>query len=242
MKPTKCPESGTGSWPWQGCLLQGGSICFALDSGIREDPGDKAFLCRQEKGDWEGVYWEGPVCPAWSQPPLALICLNPDKKGNKVMGGEIHHEPGGGSVLGGLASLTAGGPPPPAPRCPEGLPGQQPVSGNSLCLNPASFPGGASGILPTEAALGDRWSQACSWCWRLADGLLLRLQQRAACPQLWGPDAPPSCSCGPFQSPVLVICLRNYPSPPHPHSQCANPSGKTSSRPRPGLHRVEVPG
>ena len=156
------------------------------------------------------------MCPAWSQPPLALICLNPDKKGNKVMGGEIHHEPGGGSVLGGLASLTAGGPPPPAPRCPEGLPGQQPVSGNSLCLNPASFPGGASGILPTEAALGDRWSQACSWCWRLADGLLLRLQQRAACPQLWGPDAPPSCSCGPFQSPVLVICLRNYPSPPHP--------------------------
>ena len=118
------------------------------------------------------------MCPAWSQPPLALICLNPDKKGNKVMGGEIHHEPGGGSVLGGLASLTAGGPPPPAPRCPEGLPGQQPVSGNSLCLNPASFPGGASGILPTEAALGDRWSQACSWCWRLADGLLLRLQQR----------------------------------------------------------------
>ena len=96
MKPTKCPKSGTGSWPWQGGLLQGGSFCFALDSGIREDPGDKAFLCRQEKGDWEGVYWEGPVCPAWSQPPLALIHLNPDKKGNKVMGGEIHHEPGGG--------------------------------------------------------------------------------------------------------------------------------------------------
>ena len=123
-----------------------------------------------------------------------------------------------GSVLGGLASLTAGGPPPPAPRCPEGLPGQQPASGNSLYLNPASPPGGASGILPTEAALGDRRAQACSWCWRLADSLLLRLQQRAACPQLWGPDAPPSCSCGPSQSPVLVICLQNYSSPPHPHT------------------------
>ena len=93
----------------------------------------------------------------------------------------------------GLASLTAGGPPPPAPRCPEGLPGRQQASGNSACLNPASpqevHPAPSPPrLLPVTGGP------------KLAAGLLLWLHQRAACPQLWGPDAPPSCSCGPSQS------------------------------------------
>ena len=69
---TECPKLGTESWPWQGSLLQGGGFCFALDSGIREDPGDKGFLCRQETGDWEGVYGEGPAGPVWSQHTLGF--------------------------------------------------------------------------------------------------------------------------------------------------------------------------
>lgn len=142
----------------------------------------------------------------------------------------------------GLASLTAGGPPPPAPRCPEGLPGRLQASGNSVCLNPASpqevHPASSPPRLlpvtggPKLAARVGGWPTA--FCCGSTRGQPV---------PSFGTQMPhPAVPVGPPRVAALVICLRNYPSPPHPHPHCANPYGKTSGRPHPGLHRVEVPG
>lgn len=60
MKPTECPKLGTESWPWQGGLLQGGGFCFALDSGIREDPGDKRLSLQTGNRGLGGGVLGGP--------------------------------------------------------------------------------------------------------------------------------------------------------------------------------------